>query len=396
MKKKKEALKLLEESLKELESQKGSILTVIQKISRASLLLDKENIVKWCEIQLGNKVYTAPLEKYINLLEKLFDKKPPNLPLKEKIQKIEAEKKILRDIGLEDIHFDMQEMDIKKDKRAGGYSNIGYIEKVYIDLEKNKEYTNGLFYKSPMLKHISYIRSKAYSITSKLYNEVKFSDTVGNCFDVLKTEVDDRLLDLNPEIAEQMMLAFKAVSSSNKEEWSHALTSCRRLLEGLADVLFPVSDSKVKGRTLGQGQYVNRLWAFMDKSIQSDSNKELAKAHVDLLGSWMEKTNKFTNKGVHSSVTQIEATKTVFHTYLVIADILEYLVKDTTKTEKPDINNASLDELEALLDINRTMAKEIYKMRVTEGYIDIEMLSKINGIGIKTLEKIKSVFVIND
>ncbi len=204
------------------------------------------------------------------------------------------------------------------------------------------------------------------------------------------------MLDLNPEIAEQMMLAFKAVSSSNKEEWSHALTSCRRLLEGLADELFPVSDTEVKGRTLGQGQYVNRLWAFMDKSIQSDSNKELAKAHVDLLGSWMEKTNKLTSKGVHASVTQIEATKTVFHTYLVIADILEYLVKDTTKIEKLDINNATLDELEALLDINRAMAKAIYKIRVQEGYIDIEMLSKINGIDVKTLDKVKSVFVIDD
>jgi len=247
-----------------------------------------------------------------------------------------------------------------------------------------------------MLLHISYLKKKAHKFAAELYDEVKFSDTVSNCFDVLKIEIDDRLLDLNPEIAEQLMLAFKSVSSNKKEEWSHALTSCRRLLEGLADKLFPASDEKVSGRVLKQTQYVNRLWAFMDKAIQSDSNKDLAKAHIDLLGSWMEKTNKLTSKGVHASVTQIEATKTVFHTYLVIADILEYLEKDTSKNEKPNINTASLDDIEVLLDVSRTIAKEIYKVRVQDGYIDLDMLSKINGIGKKTLEKAQSVFIIDD
>ena len=69
MKKKKEALRLLEESLKELESQKGSILTAIQKISRASNLLDIKNIFIWCEIQFGNIKYTSIIKSYIKDLD---------------------------------------------------------------------------------------------------------------------------------------------------------------------------------------------------------------------------------------------------------------------------------------------------------------------------------------
>lgn len=395
MKKKKEALRLLEESLNELESQKGSILTAIQKISRSSLLLDNNDIFIWCEIQLGNKVYTVPLEEYVEFLIEISG--DTSIPKKEKAKNHLKAREKLENIGLNHLlHYNSEEVNIKYKKSGGGYKNIGFIEEAYADLVRTKHGNGGGLYKNDLNEHISYVKKKAHNLASKLYNEIKFSDTVSNCFDVLKSEVDDRLLDLNPEIAEQMMLAFKAVSSNNKEEWSHALTSCRRLLEGLADELFPVSDAEVKGRILGQGQYVNRLWAFMDKAIKSDSNKELAKAHVDLLGSWMEKTNKLTNKGVHTSVTQIEATKTVFHTYLVIADILDYLNRDTSKDEKLDINTASLDELEVLLDVNRTVAKEIYKIRVQEGYIDIDLLSNIQGIGKKTLEKAKSVFVIND
>jgi hypothetical protein len=207
----------------------------------------------------------------------------------------------------------------------------------------------------------------------------------------MKDVVDDRLLDLNPAIAEQLMLAFKSISSDKEEEWSQALTTCRRLLESLADELYPASNKKFNGRPVGQTQYVNRLWAFMDNAIQSDSNKALAKAHIDFLGSWLEKVNKITNKGVHADVEHLEAVKSVFHTYLVVADLLNYLDKSATNT-KPDINKATLDELEALLNVNRGVAKEIIKTRVREGKLDLDTLLNIQGVGAKTLEKAKEEF----
>ncbi|AIV66214.1 helix-hairpin-helix motif family protein [Burkholderia pseudomallei MSHR4375] len=227
-----------------------------------------------------------------------------------------------------------------------------------------------------------------------MFNQLKFAGTVSNSFDVLRTAVDDKLLDLNPVLAEQLMLAFRGVSSSNDEEWSQALTTCRRLLEGLADQLYPVNKEPAKGRALGQTQYVNRLWAFMDNAIESESNRELAKTHVDFLGSWLEKTNKITNKGVHAEVQQLEAVKAVFHTYLVIADLLDYLGSGQASKAKPDINSATIDELEALLDISRATAKEIVKARVQHGKLDKILLSKVHGVGPKTVEKAVSAFAL--
>ena len=65
--KKAEALKIVEEGLKELESAKGSVTVGVQKLSRAADLLDETDIYIWAQIQLANP-------KYIDLLEPIVVK----------------------------------------------------------------------------------------------------------------------------------------------------------------------------------------------------------------------------------------------------------------------------------------------------------------------------------
>lgn len=189
------------------------------------------------------------------------------------------------------------------------------------------------------------------------------------------------------------MLAFKSVSSDSKEEWSHALTTCRRLLESLADKLYPASDLVIGKRTFKQNQFVNRLWQFMNDTIESDSNRDLAQMHVNYLGSWLEKANKITNKGVHDEVSQLEATKAVFHIYLMLADLLDYLDPSAvSKTTKPKITDVTLDEIEALLNVKRDVAKAIVIARVKNSGLTIEQLAEVKGVGPKTVATAKEVF----
>jgi hypothetical protein len=387
-----EALRLLEESLKELESPKGSVLTAVQKLLRASTLLGKEEIQYWCSIQLGEHHYVNPLRKLLNALT--IDTKDMTVLEKEKVQtEIDELIKKLDALHLKsDIHYTTEELNIKVKDAGGGYISIGLVEERYADLVRTKRGNDRTYYKNDLYSHISYVQKKTHEFASNLSNQLKFSGTISNCFEVLKTVVDDKLLDLEPGLAEQLMLAFKGISSTKNEEWSQSLTTCRRLLEGLADQLYPANADSTKGRVLGQMQYVNRLWAFMDKSIESDSNKELAKTHVDFLGAWLEKTNKITNKGVHSEVKQLEAVKAVFHTYLVVADLLDYLIISPDLKSRADINAASIDEIEALLDVSRTTARAIIKARIQNGKLDKALLSKVSGIGPKTLAKAIEVF----
>jgi len=354
---------------------------------RASGLLGNQDIQIWCSIQLGDRNYTAPLEKLTDIWRGKVE--AGSDAGKALFASVAEEMKALSLKA--STHYSVEELDIKTPESGGGYKSIGLVEEKYADLVRTKKGNDGTYYKTNLFQNLSYVRKRAHGFASALFNQVKFSGTVKNCFEVLKQAVDNRLLDLDPSLAEQLMLAFKSVSGSKEEEWSQALTTCRRLLEGLADQLHPVDSPSPKPR-LGQAQYVNRLWAFMDKAIESDVNKELAKAHVDFLGSWMEKTNKIANKGVHASVGQLESVKAVFHTYLVVADLLDYLDGSTATKAKPDINTATLDEIEALLDVSRATAKEIVKARIQYGRIDREILAEVEGVGPKTVAKAIAAF----
>ncbi|CEP35745.1 MULTISPECIES: ComEA family DNA-binding protein [unclassified Halomonas] len=392
MQEKKIALQVVEEALKELESSKGSILSAIQKLQRASSIVGDDEKRLWCSIQLADAIYVGPLKDLADFLVEHQD--PSTSEYQEGLSK---HIKALGKLGLiHEVHFTNEELNIKLNSAGGGYANIGFVEERYADLVRQKSGNDGTYYKSPLNNHLNFVKKKAHELASLLYKQLKFSGTVSNCFDLLKNAVDDKLLDLNPVIAEQLMLAFKSVSTGKEEEWSQALTTCRRLIEGLADQLYPATNDKDKGRSLGQAQYVNRIWFFMDTSIESKSNRELAKAHVDFMGSWLENINKISNKGVHAELGQLEATKAVFHTYLMIADILDYLEEKPQPNNKKDINLATIDELEALLGVNRNIAKEIFKHRIKEGGLDCASLAKVGGVGPKIIQKIKQEFIIED
>lgn len=126
----------------------------------------------------------------------------------------------------------------------------------------------------------------------------------------------------------------------------------------------------------------------MDQSIKSESNKELAKKHIDFIGSYLQSLYKFTNKGVHSELTRIEALKVVMHIYLVCIDLLNLIKNENLVNKRLNIYSASIDELEAVGNLSRKIAKEIIKLRVINDKITKEDLLKIPGLGYKLLNNL--------
>lgn len=384
--KKAEALKIVEEGLKELESAKGSVTVGVQKLSRAAKLLNNQEVYVWAEIQLGNNTYCNIIKSFIDEFIAESSKDEQNF---DEVLKIVDN--FPKDINYK-IHLEPC-LDFKIDKAAGGMHSVDFIESSLQDLIRLKKGNHSSLYKNPLKRHLNYIKNTAHQYLTELHEILKFSGTVTSSFDLLKNAVDDRLLDLDPEIAEQLMLAFKSVSSNNKEEWSHALTTCRRLLESLANKLYPANDLVIGKRTFLAHQVVNRLWQFMNDSIASDSNRELAQMHVNYLGSWLEKANKITNKGVHDEVSQLEATKAIFHIYLMLADLLDYLDPSAvSKSTKPSLATATLDDFEVHLNVSRNVAKDIFKARLNNGGLTLEQLAEVKGVGPKTVATAKGVF----
>lgn len=382
---------VLKESLSELESPKGSVMASVQKLLRGATLLGDDTITVWCELQLGNQDYVYAAENYISKLMKyLKEKENSSGKVTEESQKeLDEAIKYLKDLNIPPIP--KSEVIVKMHKAGGGYANIGTIEKIYSNLVRAKKGNDRTYYQQNLYENIAYVKNRAHKFANTLYMELTFSDAPQTVFDVLKKEVDDKLLDLDPDLAEKLMIAFRSVMSNEKEVWSQSLTTCRRLIENIANILYPPTNQEINGRSLGKGQYINRLWVFMDISIESESDKALAKAHVDFLGKYLETVHNKTHKGVHSSITRYEAIRTVMHTYMLIADLLDYL-KDTQKDAKLNINTASFNELKNILGLKNETVKEIIKLRVKEGHINDKNLSAIKGVGPKTLEKAKNNF----
>lgn len=384
-----EAQRLVEETLKELESSKSSVQAALLKFRSAATLVGDANNAQWCALHLGDGEVTR---LYKETVEAMVANSQSST--KQTKKRLESAAEAVRSAGLADGFFlDQEGCSFLLQEASGGTHGIGFIEERYANLTKARRGNDGTHYVTNLQKRVDYVQREAHRRASLLFKRLKFEGTVSSCFDVLKGAVDDKLLDLNPALAEQLMLAFKSASSDSSEQRSQALTTCRRLLEELADALFPATDGVSKtGRSLKQNQYVNRLWAFMDDAIESDCNKAIAKAQVDRIGGWLFQVNKLSNKGVHAEVGRLESVRAVFHTYLVVADILDYLPSTPTRTTARDLSTATLDELEAVLGVRRSVAKEIVKARVAHGQLDRRLLSKVPGVGKKTLQKAIEVY----
>jgi len=382
-----EATHLLREAIEQLENPKGHVASAIRKILRASTLVKDESLATWCRIQLGDLILNSALTQVTESLK--ANDKGEKLITDEAVEKLSAA----------GIHFgkdiSIEEMNFKINKDGGGWQSIETIQAIRDKFSKEKRGNDGTYYVYNLNSTLNFVTREAHSRAMALYHRLEYVDSASTVFDVLKIAVDDKLLLLSPELGEKLMLAFQnASSASEKEKWSQALTSCRRLFEKLADKLYPPRDTEINGRKLGEKQYINRLWAFMDENIASASNKVLAKAHVDLVGATLQQTYGSTNKGVHAEVTRLEAIRIVLHTYLVIGDILSYLDASTLSGGPllPNIHTASRDEICRLSGLKLEVVSEIIKLRVDKRQVKLNDLAKIKGIGPKAIDRIKRNF----
>lgn len=183
------------------------------------------------------------------------------------------------------------------------------------------------------LKRLSSRRGFIHSYILRKNSELKYSGIADDIFSRVRKRVDRAIGTHVPESVQKLIAVHENLRSDNAEDWSNAVHSCRRILQDLADSIYPPRDDidkEIDGETrvikLGQENYINRLVAFIEENSASIRYSEIVGSHLRFVGDRLDSVFKAAQKGSHGTiVSPEEADRYVIYTYLIVGDILALL-----------------------------------------------------------------------
>lgn len=171
-------------------------------------------------------------------------------------------------------------------------------------------------------------RAFVYEFTLSKHFELRVSSAVEDIFDGYRIRIDKYLGSIIPSELRRLDSIQDNLRSDNPEDWANAGHSCRRLLQAVADALYPPTDNPVRsagGKTVkvGKENYINRLILFCENEIDSGVSSKVISSDLSFIGERMDAAFNAAQKGSHANISLDEAQRFVIHTYLLIGDILE-------------------------------------------------------------------------
>lgn len=170
------------------------------------------------------------------------------------------------------------------------------------------------------------MKTALHSYATDAYLALEFGFMVEDLFTAARSSVDAFVRANCPRAAESLVAINERLSEGDRESRSASLTSCRRLLQAVADSVFPAQetayiDLQGKSHDVGSLQYKNRLLAFLDRSVDSRGSYSILASEVEHVSKRLDAVYEKACKGVHEDVSPEEARLAVMSTYLVLAEI---------------------------------------------------------------------------
>jgi hypothetical protein len=186
---------------------------------------------------------------------------------------------------------------------------------------------------------LSRIKNRVNIYLSGVEKQLIFGQFQSDIFEENRSYVDKKLAELCPNVLNKFVSAYKRLGENNPESWAQAITSCRRLLESLADTLYPPTDKIIVGsdgkeRKLTKDKYIMRLWQYISENIPKSTAGSLLQVQIEDYGNRIDKLYAMTNKGVHAEISKFEVNQCVIQTYLMIGDLLR--IKQETSVFSED------------------------------------------------------------
>jgi hypothetical protein len=170
------------------------------------------------------------------------------------------------------------------------------------------------------------IRHRAFEYLCRCEAETLFSTNNAQVFERYRHLVEAELSRLDLGLLDQINAAYARSAEDNPESRSHALTSCRRVLKGVADLVYPpraepAVDANGREHLLGEEQFGNRLWMFF-KEASGGTAAALYNATVVETGNRIDRMIDLSSKGVHAKVSAAEVDQSLIQTYCLVGEVL--------------------------------------------------------------------------
>lgn len=168
-----------------------------------------------------------------------------------------------------------------------------------------------------------------YSIFDRYYNfdqAQRIAEWKRDCGQLLAFVADtvvSHLGDAVPDLGERLWTALRAFDQAETtEQLSHVAVTCRRIVEHVADRLFPPVEASAGGPKLGPTQYRNRLLAFADHTRRNDTDVDLVCASTDALNNQITKLLAVAQKGIHAETYRGEMRRCLLRTIMLLDDFV--------------------------------------------------------------------------
>lgn len=323
------AYELSDEILENMELENEKLSSILLKIMRLARLINDVQSMEWIENEIGG---------YKNIAKNTLSSKDYS------IAKNHGRSFINKEDGKEYVFSDtIAELEVNLETEKLGINNMttqgASVSGEWASVAMNNLTSSVSKHTASLIKNIGECNKKIGLLKGEYYKyvlnvnlELGFSKSAEDIFGKYRVLVDNKLSSIIGDSDEKLSAIYDRLSEDNKESWSQAADTCRKLFKSVANNLFekmyPGYDKETvkvksgKDVNITGDKYVNRLTVCLD-NIDKLSNK-----HIEDTISWINKLNDRICNGVHNDITYREIQQIIIHTYICLGDIISSDILD--------------------------------------------------------------------
>lgn len=294
-------IELCKELLDDIELSRINSEALLLKVTRLARLAGSEEIRQWLKYEMSGYNLTDALSlRYIDKTGR-WENKTKNVAYRVPLAQIESHIESLK----------IQLTNLKVNSLAG--------EKALLVTSSIAQKSAGVIQDITKLSSIrSRVNALIHDFVTSVYYEKIFSGLSESIFDGYKESVDKILAGKCKDALEKIPSIFERLAYGDIEAVSHALTTCRRIIDAFADEISPPSEETIEIDNnilkLDASKHQNRINAYIHKNVSSKSRKKKLR---QTLGNLYERVSS----GVHSDVSISEAKALFLELYLFFGEV---------------------------------------------------------------------------